>query len=332
MTLFLSIIIPAYNAEPFIERCIRSCEAQDISCDKYEIIVVDDGSTDATKDIVTRLSVEFENIRYIYQENARQGAARNNGLRNAHGDCIWYVDADDWISPNCLLGILSRINTNNLEGLAVGHATHHASHVDKWRSFDESRIMEGKDMLANGIYLISPTYTIWQREYMLRNNIFYVERQFHEDTEMVPRMYYPAQRVGFWNEVCYNVLWNMSSTTREVPKQRPFDLVKACCSLSRFVDSIDDARIINTIRYYIAVSINAALYNTYKMNVSDISDLDRHLYDNRHLFYHLLKASGIKYRVEGLLFLLFPSHSSDIYRLMQKFNPRPGDGIHNITE
>ena len=118
----LSIIIPAFNAASYIEKCVRSCEKQDVKKDEYEVIIVDDGSTDNTKDCVKTLQKEFSNIIYIFQENARQGAARNNGLRIAKGVYIWYVDADDWIEENCLGEILRRIEKDFLTALAVRHA------------------------------------------------------------------------------------------------------------------------------------------------------------------------------------------------------------------
>jgi glycosyltransferase involved in cell wall biosynthesis len=90
---FVSVILPAYNATRFIGAAIESVLAQTYS--RLELIVVDDGSTDSTASIVRGYR---DRVRYIYQENARQAAARNNGLRHATGDLMAFIDADDiWL-------------------------------------------------------------------------------------------------------------------------------------------------------------------------------------------------------------------------------------------
>ena len=89
---FLSIIIPVYNVEKFVERCIRSCEKQDVSSDNYEIICVNDGSKDNSLDIINRLSTEYPNIIVISQPNGGLSAARNTGMRNASGVYYMFVD------------------------------------------------------------------------------------------------------------------------------------------------------------------------------------------------------------------------------------------------
>lgn len=168
----LSIIIPAYNAEKFLPKCLESCLHQDIPTDDYEIIVVDDGSTDNTSKIVDSYQNVNPNVRYIFQENAKQGAARNNGLRQACGEYIWFVDADDWIKENCLNRILTALKEKDLEGITVGHATLHGQELKRWRTFDETKIVSGKDLLCDSIFLISPTYTIWKRSHLIDNGLF----------------------------------------------------------------------------------------------------------------------------------------------------------------
>jgi len=91
----VSIIIPAYNAERYIARCLRS--AVDQTCKNIEILVVDDGSTDETAEIVK--SFGDDRITCIRQQNQGQGAARNNGIRNSKGKYITFLDADDYYMP-----------------------------------------------------------------------------------------------------------------------------------------------------------------------------------------------------------------------------------------
>lgn len=92
----LSVIIPAYNAADFIPKAVSSIRQQTF-LPPTEIIIVDDGSTDNTADIVQQLE---SNIRYIYQENSSPAAARNRGLRAARGEMIAFLDADDLFPPH----------------------------------------------------------------------------------------------------------------------------------------------------------------------------------------------------------------------------------------
>ena len=93
----LSIIVPVYNAEPFLDKCVASLLAQTLS--DLEIILVDDGSTDASAQLCDSYAEQHAQIRVIHKENAGVSAARNTGIECAEGDYIGFVDADDWVDP-----------------------------------------------------------------------------------------------------------------------------------------------------------------------------------------------------------------------------------------
>lgn len=93
----LSIIIPAFNVEGYIGKCLNSIYSQDISETEYEIIVVDDGSTDNTLQVVQQICSLHSNLRMIHKTNGGVGSARNAGLEASKGDFALFVDADDWI-------------------------------------------------------------------------------------------------------------------------------------------------------------------------------------------------------------------------------------------
>lgn len=324
----LSIIIPAYNAERYIEKCITSCEKQDLDKGLYEIIVVDDGSTDGTKKSVSELQSRFSNIVYIYQENARQGAARNNGLRNAKGKYIWYVDADDWIEECCLADILCRLENDSLTALAVRHAKYYGERLMLWTELHEDKIKTGKDVLKDKDLLVSPTYCIWEKDYLIKHYLFFIENIFHEDTEIYPRMYYHADKIGYYNRVCYYIYESNNSTTRSVNPQRAHDVITVVQHLQDYCDSIRDTDAQKMVRQYICAAINMSLYNTFLLKPEDIRKLNKHWADNKHLYDNLTKCSIWKYIVEGWLFKLFPNHVSQIYQLMQKGNSDPGKMKH----
>lgn len=109
----VSIIIPVYNVEDYIVECIESCLAQTYS--NYEIIIVDDGSSDGSGELCDEISKKDERVFVLHQENQGLSVARNNGLDIAKGDYIAFLDGDDFIAPNMLENSLSAIRNSNID-------------------------------------------------------------------------------------------------------------------------------------------------------------------------------------------------------------------------
>lgn len=98
--LLVSIIIPVYNAQDYIVRCLDSCTAQQMknSKYKYEVVCVDDGSTDGSLEIIKEYASKYNLIKVISKNNNGVSSARNCGMLAANGKYIWFVDSDDWIA------------------------------------------------------------------------------------------------------------------------------------------------------------------------------------------------------------------------------------------
>ena len=118
--MFLSIIIPIYNVEQYIEKCILSCERQNIEKSDYEIICINDGSTDRSEEIVKALKNNYNNIVALSQKNKGVSCARNLGLEKARGEYIWFVDGDDFVQENVLSDIKSILKGSNCKRLKIG--------------------------------------------------------------------------------------------------------------------------------------------------------------------------------------------------------------------
>lgn len=108
----ISVIIPAYNAEKSIEKCVSSVLCQSLSA--YEIIVIDDGSKDRTGEILDRLAKDNSNLRVLHQENRGVSFARNKGIDLAGGDYIFFMDSDDWIQRDTLSEFLKHTEEESL--------------------------------------------------------------------------------------------------------------------------------------------------------------------------------------------------------------------------
>lgn len=118
--MFLSIIVPVYNAQLYLRDCLRTLLTQNIPAQDYEIICVNDGSTDSSEAILSEFAAAHSNLVTIHQENCGVATARNVGLAEAQGDYIWFVDADDFIQVNVLERLRSAIAEAGCDQLVVG--------------------------------------------------------------------------------------------------------------------------------------------------------------------------------------------------------------------
>ncbi len=116
----LSIIIPCYNCASTLEEAVDSCFSQELHADDFEIIMVDDGSTDKTKNVMSELAKKYSNIALLHHEhNKGGGAARNTGIRAARGEFIFCLDSDNFFAPQTLSKLLATQKEKNCDGVAV---------------------------------------------------------------------------------------------------------------------------------------------------------------------------------------------------------------------
>lgn len=244
----LSIIVPIYNVAPYLRKCVDSLLAQDIS--DYEIILVDDGSTDesgAIADEIVReimgnrlwtigedtngqsIIVNCPTLSVIHQENAGLSAARNAGIAKAKGEYIWFVDSDDYVEPNVLGVLMEQMERDNLDVLRFRYQ-------NVWES--GGVFAPYKDMTNYNDYSAVPTDGLtflnermgnqcyaWQ--FVLRTVLCtketFTPSIYFEDTDWMPRMLLRVKHVASTELVVYNYLWREGSITlsqKNIQKQR----------------------------------------------------------------------------------------------------------------
>ena len=116
----LSIIIPVYNVEAYIEKCITSLQQQDIEQGTYEIIIINDGSPDNSRAVIISLMKLYSNIVFIDQENKGVSLARNAGMDKAVGKYLLFIDPDDYIEPNSFARVLKAADEQNAQVAFLG--------------------------------------------------------------------------------------------------------------------------------------------------------------------------------------------------------------------
>lgn len=132
----LSIVIPVYNAKDFLDFNFESLLDQDLPQDQYEIICVDDGSSDGSGEILDKYAESNSNVIVIHQKNAGHAAARNAGMDIAQGKYIWFVDADDCIDRNCLGFIVNNMNEHQIGVMSIKHVPFYNQDEIPSKAFD----------------------------------------------------------------------------------------------------------------------------------------------------------------------------------------------------
>ena len=119
----LSIIVPCYNVENFIDRCLSSLTGQTLSKECYEIILVDDASTDRTWQHINEWEKKYPDLILAVHcdENGKMGRARNIGLSYATGEYVGFTDSDDWVEPEMFAALLAEAEKNKEDVVSCGH-------------------------------------------------------------------------------------------------------------------------------------------------------------------------------------------------------------------
>lgn len=133
--LLLSIIVPVYNAEQYIEDCLKSLECQKLSSSEYEIICINDGSTDHSLDILNKYKNRNSNIRIINKENEGIAIARNIGLNEVRGKYFMFVDSDDFIASDSIKEVLDRAIEEKIDFVRFSYSC-----MDEKKYFEEEKI------------------------------------------------------------------------------------------------------------------------------------------------------------------------------------------------
>ena len=243
----LSVIIPYYNADKWIGRMLDSLLDQDISYDTYEIIVVDDGSTQAI-DTLKRYIDNYPNIHYLRQENAGQSAARNNGVGSARGEWLYFCDSDDFIQPQVFGSLIKTAEDLDLEMLVCDWCVVQPDatvRVQK-KPFSVSKVKTGREYLAS--FSSSPMsigFGVWRyfikKSVLTDNNIHFENISFAEDRIFQLDLLLLVERVSFVGVNLYYYVQHQASITHR-PKRENYALVASWLwhYIERLTDTMND--------------------------------------------------------------------------------------------
>jgi len=222
----LSVIIPVYNVEKYIEKCILSVINNDLELIEYEIIVVDDESPDGSVIIIKKMQKRYPQVKLFRQNNLGLGGARNTGIKNASGKYIIFLDADDYFKENSLNNIVESAITNKLDILEFGAIGATEEGIEVYKSSRATYdIVTGFEYLDKTTYMDSACNKLYSVSFLNKHKLSFKERIFIEDFEFNTRAFYYAKRVKAVEDILGCFVQTSNSITRNTSIEKNSKMV-----------------------------------------------------------------------------------------------------------
>jgi len=247
----ISFILPAYNVEAYLERCVSTLYMQDIPAEDFEVLIINDGSTDKTLEVAQAIAKKHTNVHVFSQANAGAAVARNVGLDHAQGKYVCFVDTDDFLIPYTLKSILELVEENNLDACSYRLFSEHTYEIAPYvPKVPKHKVLTGEQalMLGEGTSLCIVLYS---RDCIERNHLRLKVNGMGEDVEFNMRFYSVAQRVYATLNLCYYYVYNKQSQTKSDSFEKFFSHLKDVAIVAQsFMEHASQPNISSTLKEY----------------------------------------------------------------------------------
>ncbi|MBQ8459730.1 glycosyltransferase family 2 protein [bacterium] len=234
----ISVIVPVYNTEKYIERCLDSLVNQTLK--ELEIICVDDGSDDKSLDILNSYAQKYSNIKVLTQNHKKQGAARNLGFTYAQGEYIGYVDSDDWVDENYYEKLYNSAQKYNCDVALATNVRIGSGKTKKRLNIEQEKYvtsLQEKLDINNQYKNACPTNKIYRKSLLETHEILFPEDMYCEDKIFTLKALYYADGVVTVPDIYYYYFRNSDSTVKssKFKKSMKFDENKARLDMLNFL-------------------------------------------------------------------------------------------------
>lgn len=220
----ISIVVPCFNVSGTVSNSLGTI--QDQSYERIEVLIIDDGSIDDTKDKIQPFLVD-DRFRYLYQENKGLGSARNAGIKAAKGKYITFVDSDDWITPDFVRDLVFTAESSKSDIVRASHVVLGVTGDTKKSSFSsKDPVTDHLQMVLSGKLPNMACGKLYSLDLLRNNNLFFADRKiFHEDFCFTFKCYLHGQKFTPCNDARY--IWNETagSLSRSFSRRHAEDLV-----------------------------------------------------------------------------------------------------------
>lgn len=211
----ISVIVPIYNVENYLNRCLDSIKNQTYK--DFEVLMIDDGSKDNSAEIA-RAYLDDPRFKYFYQHNQGLSSARNTGLDNASGEFVCFIDSDDFIELNYLETLLGSLLSNNADVAQCGMSR--VQEDGKVSSMYDDRIIN-KTYTDISDYILTAPFSACNKLFRacLFDNLRFPVGLNFEDFATIPQIISRSKRLSSVNVSLYNYFWRSSSITNQIKIQ-----------------------------------------------------------------------------------------------------------------
>lgn len=224
MKIKVSVIVPVYNVEKFIDKCLNSLVKQSLK--EIEIIVVNDGTKDNSQKIIDKYVKKYpDKIKSYIKENGGQGSARNYGLKKTTGEYIGYVDSDDFVEKDMYKKLYNKAKENNYDIVVCGNYNvsedYQNKNIDAFinnYNTDLENIFFGKMAVWNKIY---------KRDILIKNKLEFKEKVWYEDLAFTLKAIMNSNTFAFIDEPLYDYLIREGSTMNNSNVKRNLEILEA---------------------------------------------------------------------------------------------------------
>lgn len=256
-----SFIVPVYNTEKYLSKCLDSLVNQTFK--DFEIVIVNDGSYDNSLNIINEYANNYSNITVINQENLGLSMARNNGVKACNGNYILFIDSDDYVELDLLEKIDSEVSDVDVlryqiitEDMDGSNKIYH-----KETPFDS---INGKQafMFLSNYYFVEPACCyVYNRNYFISNDFYFEKGVYHEDYGLIPYVIYKALKVKSIDYLGYHYVRRDDSITNNSDYnktvKKAFDTLTLYKKLREYSDNFNSKN--NKDDYYLSYVTNAVI-------------------------------------------------------------------------
>ena len=233
----ISIVVPVYNVEQYLDACMASILEQ--TYHNIEIVLVDDGATDKSGEMCDRYADLDGRVIVIHKENSGLSDARNKGIAQAKGDFIMFIDSDDVVSQNFVEYLYKLINNNSAD-IAICDPVH--CYPNKRIVFEPEtcmKVFEPEDAIVEMLYqksfLVSAWGKIFRKKYF--NEVFFPYGMLFEDSAVMYKIFDQASRIVYGNAKLYGYMHRDGSITTKEFSQKDCDIFVICDQIMRYMSN-----------------------------------------------------------------------------------------------
>ena len=233
-----SFIVPVYNTEKYLEKCLDSLLDQTFK--DFEIIIVNDGSTDNSKNIIDNYTKKYKNIILLDQKNEGLSMARNNGVKKSSGKYLLFIDSDDYVEKDLLKNIDEKIEDVDILRYQIiteeENGNNKVIHNEKgFRSIEGYKAFKE----ITNYYFVEPAWCyVYKKKYFVDNNFSFKKGIYHEDFALIPYVIYKARKVKSINYAGYHYIKRsgsiMDNNDYKKTVKKCFDMLEGYKNLKLF--------------------------------------------------------------------------------------------------